>query len=117
MKLPVLLFAYCSATHELRLPVNLLIGRPPGEELPKQVRKALKFTGDVTKRWHNMRAEEIDFKRGDAVWLHKPQQKRGQSDVTYWIRESMSPRGLSTPAGVRLQGLGPTVKAVVFLLE
>jgi hypothetical protein len=110
-KLPALLMAYRSAEHEstgyspakimlgheLRLPLDLLTGRPPDEELPgnpqqfvkelqenlaevhHQVRENLKFTGNVMKRYHDVKAHKVCYTESDRVWFYNPQRKKGQS--------------------------------------
>ena len=92
-KLPALLMTYRSVAHEttghspaklmfereLRLPVDLLTGRPPGEGLPPnvssfarrleerleevyhQVRGSLKFSGEVMKRGYDVKANYAAF--------------------------------------------------------
>ncbi|KAK3893678.1 hypothetical protein Pcinc_002506 [Petrolisthes cinctipes] len=108
--------------YELCLPVDVLIGRPPGEELPTdtssygkhlqerlaevhhQVRKSLRFSGEVMKSRYDAKANEVNFQAGDNVWFYNPQRKKRQSpklqspwdgpytvldrlsDVTYQIR-------------------------------
>ncbi|KAG7157489.1 hypothetical protein Hamer_G005932 [Homarus americanus] len=110
-KLPGLLMAHWSAAyesagykraklmlgHELRLPVDLLTGRPPDEEIPEettsyvkslrerlteahyQVRGALEFSGDVMKLNHDVKASQVFYKYGNKVWLYNPLRKKGQS--------------------------------------
>ncbi|KAK3892901.1 hypothetical protein Pcinc_003267 [Petrolisthes cinctipes] len=103
-------------------PVDVLMGRPPGEELPTdtssyakhlqerlakvhhQVRKGLRFLGEVMKSRYDAKANEVNFQNGDNVWFYNPQRKKGQppklqspwdgpytmldrlSNVTYQIR-------------------------------
>ncbi|KAK3885216.1 hypothetical protein Pcinc_010560 [Petrolisthes cinctipes] len=128
-KLPALLMAYRSAAHEstgytpaklmlgheLCLPVDVLMGRPSGEELPTdtssytkhlqerlaevhhQVRKSLRFSGEVMKSRYDAKANEVNFQAGDNVWFYNPQRKKGQSpklqspwDGTYTVLDSLS---------------------------
>ncbi|KAG7156436.1 hypothetical protein Hamer_G006200 [Homarus americanus] len=83
--------------HELRLPVDLLTGRSPNEELPEetisyvkgllerlteihhQVRGALEFSGEVMKRNQDVKASQVCYKDGDKVWLYNPLRKKDQS--------------------------------------
>ena len=110
-KLPALLMAYRSAEHEatgytpaklmlgreIRLPVDLITGRPPDEELPTvsteyavalqerlaeahhQVRHNLKFAGESMKRLYDRGTKSAGFTEGDLVWLHNPRKKKGLS--------------------------------------
>ncbi|KAK4313845.1 hypothetical protein Pmani_014831 [Petrolisthes manimaculis] len=96
-KLPSLLMAYRSAAyestdytpaklmlgHELRFPVDVLMGRPPEEDLPTytssyakhlqerlaevqhQVRKSLRFSDKVMKSRYDAKANEVNFWAGD----------------------------------------------------
>ena len=111
VKLPALLMAYRSAEHqstgyspamamlghELRLPLDLLTGRPPDEELPKdshqfvkelqhkmeeihhQMRDNLKLSGDAMKQYYDIKASQANFTEGDQVWFYNPQRKKGLS--------------------------------------
>lgn len=109
--LPHLMMAYRSAEHsatgytparlmlgrELRLPVDLLTGRPPHDELPEstpayvkalqerladvhhKVRANLQTTGQSMKLRFDCAATDPTFKVGDRVWLHNPRRKKGLS--------------------------------------
>ncbi|XP_042237389.1 uncharacterized protein LOC121876383 [Homarus americanus] len=109
--LPAPLMAYGSAAHEstrytpgkmmlgheLRLPVDLLTGRPPDEERTEEttsyvkslqerltkvhhkVRGALEFSGEVMKRNYDVKASLVCYKDGNKVWLYNPLRKKGQS--------------------------------------
>ena len=110
-KLPLLLMAYRSAEHEvtnfspahmmfgheLRMPVDLVIGRPPDAEPPPDsatyvgrlkkhmddvhqvVRQRLKVAADAMKSRHDMYARETSFSKGDQVWLYNPRRVKGKS--------------------------------------
>ncbi|KAG7157191.1 hypothetical protein Hamer_G010034 [Homarus americanus] len=83
--------------HELGLPVDLLTGKAPDEELPEkvtsyakslqerlmevyhQVRGALELSGDVMKRNYDGNASQVYYKDCDMVWLYNPLRKKGQS--------------------------------------
>ena len=111
LKLPTLLMAYRSAVHEvtdytparlmlrreLRLPVDLVTGRPPDQSLPtvtttyamalqerlseihSQVRDRLRIAGQAMKQYYDRRMREASYAAGDRVWLHNPRRKRGLS--------------------------------------
>ena len=111
VKLPTLLMAYRSAVHEateytparlmfgreLRLPVDLVTGRPPDVGLPTvtsgfaaalqehladvhhQVRGKLQVAGQSMKETYDRRKREMTFAVGDRVWLFNPRRKRGLS--------------------------------------
>ena len=111
LKIPLLLLAYRSAEHEvtgytparlmcgreLRLPVDLVTGRPPDEDMPTtvtpyatalqdrlrevhhQVRDNLKVSGEAMKDRYDRRATSPPFSEGDQVWLHNPRRKKGLS--------------------------------------
>lgn len=110
-KLPLLLMAYRSAEHEatshspacvmlgreIRLPVDLVTGRPPDEELPTvttdyavtlqkrleevhhHVRSQLKFSGESMRRHYDRNSKAAKFQAGELVWLHNPKRKKGLS--------------------------------------
>ena len=110
-KLPALLMAYRSAEHEatgytparlmlgreLRLPMDLVTGRPPDDEAPTvrteyavalqerltevhhQVRNNLQFAGEAMKRQYDRRTRTASFVEGDQVWLHNPCRRKGLS--------------------------------------
>ncbi|XP_045126531.1 protein NYNRIN-like [Portunus trituberculatus] len=116
LKIPLLLLAYRSAEHEvtgytparlmcgreLRLPVDLVTGRPPDEDLPTtvtqyatalqdrlrevhhQVRGNLKVSGEAMKDRYDRRATAPPFSEGDQVI----------SDVTFRIRQGPRKRAL-----------------------
>ena len=107
---PLLLMAYRTASHEttgvtpakmmmgrdLRLPIDLFIGRPP-EEVPVHkseyaqqlhsrmerihsfAREHLQLKSDKMKEHYDSRAAVSELKEGDAAWLHNPQRKKGIS--------------------------------------
>ena len=109
--MPYVLLAYRSAEHEatgftparlmfgreLRLPVDLATGRPPGAELPntytdyaqtlqqrleeahRWARQHLKVSGQAMWRQYQGRARNAQHRPGDWVWLHNPQRKPGKS--------------------------------------
>jgi transposase InsO family protein len=107
--LPFLLMAYRSATHEstgftpasmlfgreLRLPCDLLFGRPEEtQRSPSQYVDGLSDRLDNVHRWargkifiasekmkahYDTRCNEAKFKEGDYVWLFNPQRKKGLS--------------------------------------
>ena len=110
-KLPLLLMAYRSAEHEvtdfspahmmlgheLRMPVDLVIGRPPGtdpqldsstyvgrlkqhmDDVHQVVRNRLKVAADAMKSRHDLSSREITFKEGEQVWLYNPRRAKGKS--------------------------------------
>ena len=80
--------------HELRLPVDLLLGRPEVaetttdycENLQDQLdqvhnyaRENLKISTAQMKNYYDLWADDITFEEGDAVWLHNPRKKVGHS--------------------------------------
>ena len=80
--------------HELRLPVDLLLGRPEEaatttnyceilqerlEQAHSYARENLKISTARAKNYYDLRADDITFKEGDAVWLHNPRKKVGHS--------------------------------------
>ena len=109
--LPFALMAYRSAVQEatdftparlmlgreLRLPLDLVTGRPPGEELPsseleyvaamrqrmevtrQQATRNLRMAGEAMARGYLRRARDAKYSAGDRVWLHNPRRKRGLS--------------------------------------
>ena len=109
-KLPLLLMAYRSAEHEvtdyspahmmmgrdLRLPVDLVIGRPTDADLPPtsagfvlkmkghlddvhhEVRRRLKIAADAMKTRHDAKACDATLAVGDAVWFYNPRRVKGQ---------------------------------------
>ena len=109
--LPYMLMAYRAAEHEatqhtpsrlmfgreIRLPVDLALGRPPDERLPtvqsqyavalqqrledtrQRVSRNLKLAGHSMWQRHQQRVREAVFSPGDRVWLHNPRKKRGLS--------------------------------------
>lgn len=107
---PLLLMAYRSAVHEstrctpaklvfgreLRLPVDLVYGRPPEEqqrpvtefvqnlvnvteEVHKFARANLRMASDHMKQYHDVEADGVQFDPGDLVWLYNPRRKKGIS--------------------------------------
>jgi len=110
VKLPTLLMAYRSAEHEatahtparmmgreLRLPVDLVTGRPPQDALAlesteytralrermedahRHARRYLQAAGHSMKARYDARSREASFVAGDQVWLHNPRRKKGLS--------------------------------------
>ena len=109
--LSTLLMAYRSAVHEataytpaelmlgrdMRLPVDLATGRPPGDDsthlnlpfsqsLQNRLAKAhtharqwLRTAGYEMKARYDMRTEDPVYKVGDLVWLYNPRRKKGLS--------------------------------------
>ena len=109
-KLPLLLMAYRSAEHEvtdyspaqmmmgheLRLPVDLIISRPPDDDLPtdsatfvrklkerlddvhRVVRRRLKIAADAMKTRHDAKATDVKFDVGEAVWFYNPRRMKGK---------------------------------------
>ena len=109
--LPFALMAYRSAVQEatdftparlmlgreLRLPLDLATGRPPGEELPAsepeyvaalhqrmeaarhQATRNLRMAGEAMARGYLRRARDAKYSAGDKVWLHNPRRKRGRA--------------------------------------
>ena len=108
--IPTILRAYRSAEHEstgytpaqlmlsreLRLPLDLLLERPPGEERQSpadyvrtqsdrmravrvQVERNLKTSAGTMKQRKDLKATLEPLKEGDKVWLYNPKRKKGQS--------------------------------------
>jgi len=108
--IPFLLMAYRSAVHDttgitpakmmlgrdLRLPVDLLFGRPECEPtnhasdyikaLQEKLERVydfarghLKVKSDKMKEWYDFALEGQQLQVGDPVWLHNPQTKKGLS--------------------------------------
>ena len=108
--IPLLLMAYRTAVHEttgctpaqlmmgrdLRLPIDLLIGRPEdeeahhtstyAEELQSSVelvhnfaRSHMQLKTDSVKERYDLASHGGQLKVGDPVWLHSPQRKKGIS--------------------------------------
>ena len=108
--IPTILMAYRSAEHEstgytpaqlmlsreLRLPLDLLLERPPGEERQSpadyvrtqsdrmravrvQVERNLKTSAGTMKQRKDLKATLEPLKEGDKVWLYNPKRKKGQS--------------------------------------
>ena len=107
---PLLLMAYRTAAHDttgvtpaqlmmgrdLRLPIDLFIGRPV-EEMPIHkseyaqqlhsrlerihsfAREHLRLASDKMKEHYDSRAAGRKLEEGDVVWLHNPQRKKGLS--------------------------------------
>ena len=80
--------------HELRLPVDLLLGRPEEaetitdycenlqerlEQAHSYARENLRISTARMKNYYDLRADDITFKEGDAVWLHNPRKRVGHS--------------------------------------
>ena len=81
---------------ELRLPIDLLYGRP-SEERPKNTslyaeqlfriledthdfaRKSLELASDKMNSYYDSRSSQRHLKVGDAVWLYNPERKKGLS--------------------------------------
>jgi hypothetical protein len=89
--------------HELRLPVDLIFGRPPdentecetdyGKALSDSLERAHQFArSQIFKSGHKMKirydvdASSSQFEKGNEVWLYTPQKKRGLSPKLqrYW---------------------------------
>ena len=82
--------------HELRIPLDLLYGLPPdgtescvtdyGKELSERLERAhtfarerLAISNERMKNQYDVNPTSASFKRGDNVWLHTPQRKKGLS--------------------------------------
>lgn len=109
-QLPILLMAYRSAEHEvtdqspakmmmgheLRLPADIMIGRPPDtlnqstseftkrlrEDLRRvheHVRTRLQIAADAMKLRHDSRANSVTLEVGTDVWVHNPKRLKGKS--------------------------------------
>jgi len=106
LKLPLCLLAYRSATHEttgftpsqilfgrdLRLPCDLLFGRPPDapsspvqyvadlqarlEEVHQFARERMNIMTDRMKTRYDCKATEHSFNEGDKVWLWNPKRRK-----------------------------------------
>ena len=80
----------------LRLPVDLFIGRPEDEQpvhksdyarallsrlekVHDYARQHLKLKSDKMKSHYDLQASGVELKEGDAVWLYNPQRKKGVS--------------------------------------
>ena len=112
LHLPTILMSYRSAVHEstgytpahlmtgrdLRLPVDLMMQRPPGEEVKTETlphfirnlhdrlreaheatRDQLRVTSQSMKLRQDARASMKPLAPGDKVWLYNPRRKKGQS--------------------------------------
>ena len=108
--IPSILLAYRSAEHEstgytpaqlmlgreLRLPLDLLLERPPGVEsqspadyvrsqsdrmraVRTQVEKNLRTSAETMKQRKDLKATLKPLEEGDKVWLYNPKRKKGQS--------------------------------------
>ena len=108
--LPLLMMAYRTSVHDttgetpammmmgrdLRLPVDLFIGRPEDEppvqksdyaqnllnrleKVHDYARQHLKMKSDKMKSHYDLQAIGDELKEGDAVWLYNPQRKKGVS--------------------------------------
>ncbi|XP_063849529.1 uncharacterized protein LOC135093868 isoform X2 [Scylla paramamosain] len=82
---------------ELRLPVDLVTGRPPDQSLPtvttsyplalqeslsevhRQVRDIFQMAGQAMKQYYDRRMREASYSAGDVVWLYNTRRKRGLS--------------------------------------
>ncbi len=105
---PMLLMAYRSAEHDstkcsparlmigrdLRLPIDLLYSRPEEEQHTSQYAEALqermervnafarahlRMSSNKMKRYYDARITETRYERGEPVWLHNPQRRKGVS--------------------------------------
>ncbi|XP_028408217.1 uncharacterized protein LOC114530796 [Dendronephthya gigantea] len=82
--------------HELRLPIDLIYGKPPGEEvsvntkygkmLDDSLERAHEFarnqlivSGERMKNNYDIDSSKTQFEKGDNVWLYTPQRKKGLS--------------------------------------
>ena len=79
---------------ELRLPIDLLLGRPEEvatitdynetlqqrlEQVHNYARENLRLSSARMKNYYDVRADDATFEAGDAVWLHNPRKKIGHS--------------------------------------
>ena len=105
---PLLMMAYRTAIHEtscntpaklmlgrdLRLPVDLLTGRPEDEPIPQTsdyvlnlqerlekvhnfARNNLRLKSDKMKEYYDAKAQDDPLNEGDSVWLYNPKRKKG----------------------------------------
>ena len=111
LHLPLLLMSYRSAVHEttkltpamlmfgreLRVPIDLLLGRPHADieeltylEYAERLRASIATVYDFArdhqqagsqrmKRRYDIRSEAFTFRKGGLVWLYNPQRKKGKS--------------------------------------
>jgi len=109
--IPMCLLAYRSSKHEttgvtpaelyfardLRLPMDLLRGNPPGEresertidyvsrirkkleDLHETVRKRIDIKSSQTKIWYDQKARKLQFNVGQKVWFYNPRRKKGRA--------------------------------------
>ena len=78
----------------MRIPLDLLVGRPPEEtegksypEYVEKLRESLETIHELTRDRQQSasqpgmktRYEQNSFSRGDLVWLHNTQRKKGRS--------------------------------------
>ena len=78
---------------ELRLPVDLLLGRPvqeetdlatPYAEILQQTmhdfaRSNVKLSSDRAKMYYDTKSSDNTYKAGDPIWLYDPKKKKGVS--------------------------------------
>lgn len=82
---------------DLRLPLDLIRGCPPGSgqvktfgdyvqklqmkmnDIHKMVRTKMNIQSHKTKSWYDKRARNIDFQEGLKVWFFNPQRRKGKS--------------------------------------
>ena len=108
--IPLLMMAYRSSIHdttkcspaklmlgrELRLPLDLLLERPPQEEpnlvtphvdnlqqtletVHEFARSSLKLSSDRSKMYYDTKSSDNTYSTGDPVWLYNPKKKKGVS--------------------------------------
>ena len=108
--IPLLMMAYCSSIHdttkcspaklmlgrEMRLPVDLLLGRPAQEEpdlatpyaehlqqtletVHEFARSNLKLSSDRSKMYYDTKSSDNTYNTSDPVWLYNPKKKKGVS--------------------------------------
>lgn len=109
--IPMFLLSYRSSKHEttgvtpaevyfarnLRLPIDLLRGNPPGEweentekgyinelkrrldRIHRHVRERMEVRSSRTKVWYDRKARLIQFQEGQKVWLYNPRRERGKA--------------------------------------